>query len=81
MGHGPVKIDPAIERFNRMREEAYMNFKWTQRTSRTALWGFIIIPGALFYFANNYHLRWNWVGKRRGESLDATTPRTAPETE
>ncbi|KAF8892695.1 hypothetical protein BD779DRAFT_1205329 [Infundibulicybe gibba] len=70
-GHGAE--DPAIERFNRMREEAYKNFRWTRQTTRTALLGFIIVPGVIYYFSNQYHMKWDWVAKRKGESLDTVS--------
>ncbi|KDR73428.1 hypothetical protein GALMADRAFT_251085 [Galerina marginata CBS 339.88] len=69
MGHGPVKIDPAIERFNTMREEAYLSFRWTRRTVRTAVLGFVVFPAAVFLIASKYHLRWDYSGKLKGESL------------
>ncbi|KAF5358222.1 hypothetical protein D9756_001816 [Leucocoprinus leucothites] len=88
MGHGPVKEDPAIERFNTFvstsilflyslqtpfqRESAYMRFKWTPGAARAAFIGFIGVPLAIYYFADKYHVRWDWVGKRRGQSIDST---------
>ncbi|KAF9459553.1 hypothetical protein BDZ94DRAFT_1005303 [Collybia nuda] len=59
-----VKEDPAIERFNRMREEAYLKFRWTKRTTRTAIIGFIVIPGAMYYLASQYTLKFNWTNPR-----------------
>ncbi|KAF8906059.1 hypothetical protein CPB84DRAFT_1960229 [Gymnopilus junonius] len=69
MGHGPVRIDPAIERFNNMREEAYLHFRWTPRTVRTALWGFIIVPTTIFYIAKTYNMKWDFSGRLKGEPL------------
>ncbi|PPQ66841.1 hypothetical protein CVT26_009620 [Gymnopilus dilepis] len=69
MGHGPVKTDPAIERFNTMREEAYLHFRWTRRTVRTALWGFVLVPVSLFYISKTYNMRWDFSGRRKGEPL------------
>ncbi|KAF8964647.1 hypothetical protein BDZ97DRAFT_875186 [Flammula alnicola] len=73
---GPVKIDPAIERFNNMREEVYLNFRWTNRTVRTALLGFVVVPAAIYYVADTYYQRWDFTGKLKGEPL-ASKPRTA----
>jgi hypothetical protein len=72
-GHGYVKHDPAIEKWNNMREDAYKRFRWTSRTTRVSLIGFIVIPGALFYYCNTTHLRWDWTGKQRGESLKVSS--------
>ncbi|KAF5331024.1 hypothetical protein D9619_005726 [Psilocybe cf. subviscida] len=69
MGHGAVKVDPAIERFNTMREEAYLHFRWTKRTVRTGLLGFVIVPGALYYLSTQYYQHWDFLGKRKGEAI------------
>ncbi|KAF8634361.1 hypothetical protein AX15_000972 [Amanita polypyramis BW_CC] len=71
--HGTVKIDPAIERFNRMREEAYKHFKWTRTTVRTTVLGFIVVPGILYYLAGTGYRRWDWVARRKGEPLDVSS--------
>ncbi|RDB23994.1 hypothetical protein Hypma_008854 [Hypsizygus marmoreus] len=63
-----VKEDPAIERFNRMREEAYLNFRWTRRTARTAVVAGIVLPGIVYYFASKYQWKFQWQ-KRKGESI------------
>ncbi|KAF9002034.1 hypothetical protein BDQ17DRAFT_1357966 [Cyathus striatus] len=68
-GHGPLKVDPAIERFDIMRENAYLHFRWTPRTVKTAIFGFIVFPVATYYIADRYYRHWNWVGKLKGESL------------
>ncbi|KAK2460531.1 hypothetical protein APHAL10511_007001 [Amanita phalloides] len=71
--HGAVKPDPAIERFNRMREEAYKNFGWTRKTVRTAVLGFIVVPGILYYLSNTGYRRWDWIARRKEEPLDVST--------
>ncbi|KAL0947209.1 hypothetical protein HGRIS_013327 [Hohenbuehelia grisea] len=80
MGHGAVKVDPAIERFNRMREEAYTGFRWTRRTVRTALLGMVIAPGLMFFAAYQTNRRWYWVGKEKGQAL-ARIPQPQPDAE
>ncbi|KAF8226185.1 hypothetical protein L208DRAFT_1303085, partial [Tricholoma matsutake] len=69
---GLCQEDPAIERWNRMRQDAHLNFRWTRRTTRTAVLGFIIVPGMVYYLASKYNLKFNWT-KRKGESLSNTT--------
>ncbi|KIK08132.1 hypothetical protein K443DRAFT_128503 [Laccaria amethystina LaAM-08-1] len=54
-----------------MRESAYLNFRWTRRTTRTAIYGFIIVPALLYYITDLTNQRWNWNGKRKGQSLSA----------
>ncbi|KAF9036777.1 hypothetical protein BJ165DRAFT_1532874 [Panaeolus papilionaceus] len=70
MGHGPVKIDPAIERFSRMREDAYLGFRWTRRTTRTFALGVLVVPAAIYYLADNYTGKYSFAGKLKGESLE-----------
>jgi len=65
-----VKLDPAVERWNKMREDAYKNFKWNNRTARTALIGMVVIPGVVYYIASKTDGRYNWAGTRKGENLD-----------
>jgi hypothetical protein len=74
MGHGPLKIDPAIERFNTMREDAYLNFRWTNRTVRTAVLGVIVVPAAVYYLADRYYQRFDWAGRPKGQSILVTAP-------
>ncbi|TFK26402.1 hypothetical protein FA15DRAFT_667493 [Coprinopsis marcescibilis] len=69
MANESFKHDPAIDRFNAMREGAYLNFKWTRKTVTTAVIGFIVFPTALYYMTARTHNRWNWTGKRKGEPL------------
>ncbi|KJA27253.1 hypothetical protein HYPSUDRAFT_212884 [Hypholoma sublateritium FD-334 SS-4] len=77
MGHGPLKVDPAIERFNTMREEAYLHFRWTNRTVRTAVIGFLVVPATMYYIASTSNQRWDWTGKLKGESLNAKSTHDA----
>ncbi|KAF7777460.1 hypothetical protein Agabi119p4_3532 [Agaricus bisporus var. burnettii] len=69
MAHGPLKEDPAINRFNTMRESAYLRFRWTPTTVRTTMLGFVLVPLAIYYIADRHDARWDWTAKRRGESL------------
>jgi len=68
-GHGYVKHDPAIERWNNMREDAYKHFRLTPRTAWISFAGLALVPGAIYWIAANTDLRWRWGGKRKGESL------------
>ncbi|PAV24393.1 transmembrane [Pyrrhoderma noxium] len=67
--HGVLKHDPAIERWNKMREDVYKNFRWTKATTRTAVLSMIVIPALTVYIAANQDTKWSWAGKRKGESL------------
>ncbi|TDL27197.1 hypothetical protein BD410DRAFT_739927 [Rickenella mellea] len=51
------------------REDVYKKFRWTTRTTRTAFWGLIFVPGVLYYYSSREDHKWNWTGKRKGESL------------
>ncbi|TFK55300.1 hypothetical protein OE88DRAFT_1805666 [Heliocybe sulcata] len=69
-----VKYDPAIERWNAMRENAYQHFRFTPRNTIISLLGMVIVPGTILYVASQTDERWNWNGKRRGESLLSRAP-------
>ncbi|KAF8061458.1 hypothetical protein FPV67DRAFT_1509065 [Lyophyllum atratum] len=71
-GNPLVKEDPAIERWNRMREDAYLHFRWTRRTVRTAVVGFVVVPGIVYYLASKYQDKFVWT-QRKGEPLLPTT--------
>ncbi|TFY82961.1 hypothetical protein EWM64_g1045 [Hericium alpestre] len=68
-GHGYVKHDPAIERWNRMREDVYKYFKFTRRATWFSLAGCVFVPAAIALASQQTDLRWSWPGKRKGESL------------
>ncbi|EIN07566.1 hypothetical protein PUNSTDRAFT_135092 [Punctularia strigosozonata HHB-11173 SS5] len=70
-GHGPptLRHDPAIDRWNSMRENVYLHYKWTPRATRTVLIGAVVIPTLLYYTLSNQDTKWQWTAKRKGESL------------
>ncbi|KAG6853702.1 hypothetical protein C0991_002238 [Blastosporella zonata] len=78
MGEHPsqIKADPAIDRFNTMRETAYLNFRWTRRTTRTAIIGCLVVPAIAYYLSSEYTNKFDWQ-KRKGEPLTRSTPRFA----
>ncbi|KAF7304754.1 hypothetical protein MKEN_01189500 [Mycena kentingensis (nom. inval.)] len=68
--HAHPKIrDAGIERQSRMREDQYKYFRWTQRTVRSTLVGAAIIPVGLYLAISASTNKWDWTGKKRGESL------------
>ncbi|KAF5324649.1 hypothetical protein D9611_004383 [Ephemerocybe angulata] len=71
MAHENFKHDPAIDRFNAHRESVYLKFRWTRTTVTTAVLGFIVVPGLLYYTAAKTNQRWNFNGKLKNESLSA----------
>ncbi|THH08531.1 hypothetical protein EW145_g2637 [Phellinidium pouzarii] len=64
-----VKVDPAFERWNRMREDVYKNFRWTKSTTRIAFVGLVAIPGLVCYICWKQDAKYSWAGKRKGEPL------------
>ncbi|KAF8478930.1 hypothetical protein DFH94DRAFT_693318 [Russula ochroleuca] len=68
-GHGYVNNDPAVDRWNRMREDVYKHFRFTSRASWISLTGMVLVPGALLYLSAQQDSKWNWTGKQKGESL------------
>ncbi|KAH9923995.1 uncharacterized protein BXZ73DRAFT_103726 [Epithele typhae] len=73
-GHGYTKTDPAVDRWNVMREAVYQNFRWNKRTARQAIFGMVLFPAAVYALAYNQHNKWDWAGKRKGESLLRAAP-------
>jgi len=59
-----------------MREEAYLGFRWTRRTIRTAFLGVLVFPGILYWTAYKTNRQWNWAGKGKEQSLDRATKET-----
>lgn len=51
--YGDLIKDPAIERWNSMRETTTYNFKWTPRTSSELFLWVIVVPGTLYYTLKN----------------------------
>jgi len=70
-GFGCVKTDPAIERFNAMRENVYKHFRFTPRAAVQSIVGLVAFPVAIYLVSAATDTRYNWVGKRKGESLQA----------
>ncbi|KAJ7667233.1 hypothetical protein B0H14DRAFT_3074034 [Mycena olivaceomarginata] len=69
--HAHVKVqDAAIERQSLMREEQFKHFRWTNRTVRSTFWGLLIIPVGLYLTIHATQNKWDWTGKRKGQSLD-----------
>ncbi|KAI6038972.1 hypothetical protein EDC04DRAFT_2895708 [Pisolithus marmoratus] len=64
-----VRLDPAIERWNHMREDAYKHFRFTRRTSLIAFTGCVLIPSVIYYVASKTQYKFRWTGKRKGDSL------------
>ncbi|KAJ8584552.1 hypothetical protein M405DRAFT_710994, partial [Rhizopogon salebrosus TDB-379] len=50
---------PAIERWNRLREDAYKHFRFTPRTTVTqvAMYGLVLVLGAIYHLASQTHVR------------------------
>ncbi|KAI0956880.1 hypothetical protein AcW1_005456 [Taiwanofungus camphoratus] len=68
-GHGYTKLDPAIERWNHMRENVYKHFRFTPRTTFQSICGLVLFPGAILYLASKQDGKWSWSGKLKNESL------------
>ncbi|EIW85283.1 hypothetical protein CONPUDRAFT_150105 [Coniophora puteana RWD-64-598 SS2] len=67
--HSFIKLDPAVERWNRMREDAYKHFRFTPRTTFVSLMGFVFVPGAIYYLSTQTTNKWSWAGKRKDQAL------------
>ncbi|KAI0702330.1 hypothetical protein BC835DRAFT_1411154 [Cytidiella melzeri] len=71
-GHGgPVRIDPALERWNSMRENVYKSFRFTPKATVQVFVGLVAFPALIYYAAASTDLKYKWTGRRKGESLTA----------
>ncbi|KAI0806998.1 hypothetical protein C8Q74DRAFT_27699 [Fomes fomentarius] len=77
-GHGYTKLDPAVERWNTMREAVYKHFRFNSRTARQSILGMVVFPVTVFALA--YNQNWEWTAKRKNESLARVAPAGAPGT-
>ncbi|EIM20841.1 hypothetical protein E3Q22_01851 [Wallemia mellicola] len=69
-GHGDfhtVKLDPAVERWNYMREHTYHHFKMTRPIANKILAFGLVIPAGIFAIAQYTDERWNFAGARKNE--------------
>ncbi|ETW85559.1 hypothetical protein HETIRDRAFT_379576 [Heterobasidion irregulare TC 32-1] len=80
-GHGYVRTDASVERWNRMREDVYKHFRFTSKASWISLTGLLFIPAGMVWFSAQQDLKWSFSGKRKGESLYRIAPPAAEPTE
>ncbi|GFZ42869.1 hypothetical protein JCM24511_00587 [Saitozyma sp. JCM 24511] len=77
----PVRLDPALERWNFMRENVYQNFKFTKRATRSVLLFTLVFPAVIAGIAIRYDNKYDWAGKLKGESLLRNAPAAKAEEE
>ncbi|EIM90510.1 uncharacterized protein STEHIDRAFT_154326 [Stereum hirsutum FP-91666 SS1] len=80
-GHGYVKHDPAVERWNSMRENVWRYFKFTRQTTKVSLIGLVIFPGAIYLTSTLSIGKWDWKGRRKDETLLRNPPAAVEPTE
>jgi len=80
-GHGYVKHDPAIERWNLMREDVYKHFKFTPRAAVISIVGLLVFPASIYWVAANTDSRWKWGGTRKGQPFAVRPLEPTPEAE
>ncbi|KAJ3519900.1 hypothetical protein NM688_g9237 [Phlebia brevispora] len=64
-----LQHDHAIDRFNDLRANYYRYFRFNSRFAAVAISSLIVIPGICLYTFADQHDKWDWRGKKRGESL------------
>ncbi|KZV80722.1 hypothetical protein EXIGLDRAFT_406555 [Exidia glandulosa HHB12029] len=67
-GHGQ-KTDPAIERWAYMRENVYKHFQFTPTAVKRVVALGIVVPTLCYMIAADQSYKWDWRGKRKGDSL------------
>jgi len=75
-GHGALRPDPALERWNTMRENVYMHFRWTPSVARKVFFWAAVVPIGAYYFSANQDYKWDWAGKTKTESILRVAPAT-----
>jgi len=78
-GHGdghyhPVKIDPAVERWNLMRENTYQTFKFNRKITQNVIMFGLVVPAAIGFVAYRYDNVFDWAGKMKGSNLRREAP-------
>ncbi|MBW0538460.1 hypothetical protein O181_078175 [Austropuccinia psidii MF-1] len=68
-GFHALKRNPNIDRYALMRDSVSQSFKFNSRNTRNSLIILGLIPFSLFYIAVTDSHKWDWAGKRKGESL------------
>ncbi|THG92971.1 hypothetical protein EW026_g8123 [Hermanssonia centrifuga] len=66
-----LKRDPAIDSFSLLRSSYYQRFRFTPKLAVTSIIGMIAVPAAVYYIAENQDRKWDWKGRKKGESLRA----------
>jgi len=61
-----------------MRENLYQHFVWTRKSAGWAVVFCIVAPSVVGYFAVQNNLKYDFAGKRRGESLLRHPPPAPP---
>jgi len=57
-----------------MRENVYKTFKFTPKTTRASLVWALAVPLVLYYGIADQNNKWDWIGKRRTDSLRRQNP-------
>ncbi|ESK88406.1 hypothetical protein Moror_14728 [Moniliophthora roreri MCA 2997] len=68
-GHGALREDPAIEKFNTWREQHYLRFRWTRQNARIVVWAGLIVPVAMYVGIVQAQEKTKWWGARKTEKL------------
>ncbi|RKP06645.1 hypothetical protein THASP1DRAFT_31549 [Thamnocephalis sphaerospora] len=68
-GSENLKTDPAFERWATMRETTDTHFRWNRRNIRLTLIFGVAVPLGVYALTSYTMGRFNFIGKRRGQSL------------
>ncbi|TFL06861.1 hypothetical protein BDV98DRAFT_556819 [Pterulicium gracile] len=66
---GALKLDPAVENFDRVRESSYKTYRFTRRTVISAFIGGVLLPATVYILSEATDRRHNWVARLRSEPL------------
>ncbi|KAL2827602.1 hypothetical protein BDW59DRAFT_160243 [Aspergillus cavernicola] len=69
---GPSKslvLDPALQKYYEVTVNRYKYFRWTPRTAWHSLLYMVLIPASLGYIAYNTDGKYDFRGKRKGDTI------------
>jgi len=66
---GAFRHDPALDRWNEMREGSWAHFKLTRRNTKPILLMTVAIPLAVYWLATSTDNKFDMVGRRKTQSL------------
>ncbi|TKX19622.1 hypothetical protein C1H76_8194 [Elsinoe australis] len=65
-----LAMDPALVRYANMYVKRHEYFRWNRKTAGLTLLYMAVIPGALYWVARSTEGKYEFRGKRRGDTIN-----------